>query len=376
MDAPTGDSTDGDTESLPEAGQAPAHGEAESGEAGSGEAGNGETENGSTPTDQANGDSQGRSLADRILSTGSRGAQRFVDVSGLEEAIESAVEDAIVRSIESEVTENAIARVINGPLIQQAVAEAMSSESVENAIIEALDSPMTDRVWQHVLDGPQTQALIERIAESPEVRGAIAAQGIGLVGDLGHQVSRVTRTLDFIGERVSRKILARPKRTEPTDRVGFFTRVLGVGIDAVIINFTLVGLGALLGVFLNALGISENISPSVFAVGATLWFLLSSLYLFTFWSLSGQTPGMRFLDIRIESEGRKRIGPRAAWRRLVGFWLSALALGLGFLGTLYRIDRRGFHDRMGDTAVYFVDPSDPDQRHDSPVLITGHERPS
>ena len=55
MDAPTGDSTDGDTESRPEAGQAPAHGEAEGGE----------TENGSTPTDQANGDSLGRSRADR-----------------------------------------------------------------------------------------------------------------------------------------------------------------------------------------------------------------------------------------------------------------------------------------------------------------------
>jgi len=333
-----------------------------------GDSGKPRKQDGDTATDHENGDAQGRSLAERIFSTGSRSAQRFADKSGLDEAIESAVEEAIVRSIESEATENAIARVINGPLIEQAVSEAVASESVEKAIIEALDSEMADRVWQHVLDGPQTQALIERIAESPEVRSAITAQGIGLIGDLGSQVSKVTKRLDFIGERVSRSILRRPRRTEPTDRVGFFTRALGVGIDALIINFALVVFGALVGAMLNAMGIAEDLSPSVFAVGATFWFLLSSLYLFTFWSLSGQTPGMFFLDITIQKDGERRIGPHAAWRRLVGFWLSALALGLGFIGALYRIDRRGFHDRMGDTAVYFIDPETPDAKLAEPVL--------
>lgn len=320
-------------------------------------------------SDLSNGDARGRSLAGRIFSTGSRGAQRFADISGLDEAIESAVEEAIVRSIESEATENAIARVVNGPLIEQAVAEAMASESVEKAIIEALDSEMAERVWDHVLDGPHTQRLIERIAESPEVRSAIATQGIGLIGDLGYQVSKVTRILDFIGERVARRILFRPKRERATSRVGFFTRVLAVGIDALIINVTLVALGAAVSAIGNALGIAGgDISPSLFAVGATMWLLISSLYLYVFWALSGQTPGMRFLDIRIEKDGEHRIGSRAARRRLVGFWLSAAALGLGFLGVLIRLDRRGFHDRLGGTTVYFIDPTDPDAPHDLPVL--------
>ncbi len=316
-----------------------------------------------------NGDAQDRSLAGRLFSTGSRGAQRIADRSGLDQAIEAAVEEAIVRSLESEATENAIARVINGPMIEQAVAEAMASESVEKAIIDALDSQMVERVWDHVLDGPHTQRLIERIAESPEVRSAIAAQGIGLIGDLGYQVSKVTRILDFIGERVARRVLLRPKRALATSRVGFFTRVLALAIDAVIVNFALVALGAAISAIGNALGISTgDVSPSLFAVGATLWLLFSSLYLYVFWSLSGQTPGMRFLDIRIEREGDRRIGSRAARRRLVGFWLSAAIFGLGFIGVLVRIDRRGFHDRLGDTAVYFVDPTDPDAPHERPAL--------
>ena len=109
-------------------------------EAGSGPATDaGEHQEGEANGSSANGGRPPRSIAERLLSTGTRGAQRFADVSGLDQAIESAVEEAIVRAIESEATENAIARLINGPVIEQAVSEALASKSVEKAIIEALD---------------------------------------------------------------------------------------------------------------------------------------------------------------------------------------------------------------------------------------------
>jgi uncharacterized RDD family membrane protein YckC len=334
-----------------------------------GEGGRGGSGNSDRPLDSDRPADGNRSLAERLISRGANNAQRLIESSGLDEAIENAVAEAIVSALESEATERAVAQILNGPLIEQAVGEALRSPAVEAAIIEVLDSGTVTRVWDHVLDGPQTQRLIERVAESPEVRGAITAQGIGLIGDLGHQVSKVTRVLDFFGERVSRRVLLRRRRAEPTDRAGFFTRALGVGIDAVIVNFSLVALGAVISAFADALGIlSGDVAPSVFAVGALLWFLFSSLYLLVFWSASGQTPGMRFLDIRIEKDGEHRIGARAAFRRLVGFWLSAAIFGLGFIGVLIRIDRRGFHDRLGGTAVYFIDPSSPDESHERPVL--------
>lgn len=318
----------------------------------------------------ANGSGPSRSIAERLFSTGTRGAQRFADASGLDQAIEAAVEEAIVRAIESEATENAIARVINGPVIEQAVSEAMASEAVEKAIIEALDSEMTERIWDHVLDGPHTQRLIERIAEAPEVRAAIAAQGIGLIGDLGYQVSRVTRVIDFIGERIVRRILFRPRRTTPTARTGFFTRALAVGIDLLIVNGALAVLGAAISWLSDSIGITsgQEIPSALVAVGAILWFLSASLYLIVFWSLSGQTIGMRFLDIRMEKDGSFRIGRKAAVRRLVGFWLSAAALGIPFLTVLVKVNRRGFHDRLGGTMVYFIDPAHPEQAHERAVL--------
>jgi uncharacterized RDD family membrane protein YckC len=335
----------------------------------------GTAETGEQPHDDRmnGGDANGRSsrsIAERLFSTGSRGAQKFVDVAGLDQAIESAVEEAIVRAIESEATENAIARVINGPVIEQAVSEAMASESVEKAIIEALDSQMSERIWDHVLDGPHTQRLIERIAEAPEVRAAITAQGIGLIGDLGYQVSRVTRVIDFIGERIARRILFRPLRVTPTARTGFFTRALAVAIDAVIVNAALALLGAVISWLSGSIGITagQQIPGAMLAAGAVLWFVMASIYLVVFWSLSGQTIGMRFLDIRMERNGSFRIGRKAAIRRLIGFWLSAFAFGLPFLTVLIKIDRRGFHDRLGDTMVYFIDPAHPEQAHEQAVL--------
>ena len=322
-------------------------------------------QNGSGP----NGGQPARSIAERLFSTGTRGAQRFADLSGLDQAIESAVEEAIVRAIESEATEKAIARVINGPVIEQAVSEAMASDSVEKAILEALDSKMTERIWDHLLDGPLTQQLIERIAEAPEVRAAIAAQGIGLIGDIGQQVSVVTKALDFIGEKVSRRLLFRSERAVPTNRAGLFTRALGIGIDAIIVNLSLITFAAVFGAIASGLDLGDPGNQSgLIAVGGLLWFIVSTMYLFIFWSLSGQTPGMRFLDIRIEADGDPHIGPRRAGRRVLGFWFSAAILGLGFIGTLIRLDRRGLHDKFGGTAVYFIDPAKPDQPREEPVL--------
>lgn len=321
-------------------------------------------QNGGPPRDEAS-----KTLAGRLLSGGTKSAQRVAGVAGLDKALETAIEEAIVRAVESEATERAVARILNGPIIEQAVQQALRSEAVEQALLETVDSEMVDRLWGRILESDETQKLIERIAEAPEVRAAIASQGIGLVGDIGRQVAKVTRMLDFLGERIARRLLFRKPNTAPTERAGFFTRLLALGLDALVVNLTLITTTALLTMIATVFGASFSEMPNgVVALGAATWFIAGSLYLFTFWSLSGQTPGMRFLDIRIEHNGTNHLGPRPAFRRLVGFWLAAIPFCLGFLGVLARIDRRGFHDRLGGTAVYYIDPTGPDMPHEQASL--------
>jgi uncharacterized RDD family membrane protein YckC len=74
-----------------------------------------------------------------------------------------------------------------------------------------------------------------------------------------------------------------------------------------------------------------------------------------FWSLAGQTPGMRFLRIRLDAAGGPRIGLRAAIKRFLGLVLSAIPLGIGFLGILFSERRRGWADRIAATEVIYAD---------------------
>src|SRR4051794_10641557 len=292
------------------------------------------------------------SIPERLIGTGARGAQRVVRATGVDEAAEALAEEAIVRAIESEAAERAIARVLQGPVVEDAVQQAMASPAVERALTEAINSEMIDRVWERLLASDEAQKLVERIAEAPEVRAAIASQGYGLLDDLGRETAKTTHRLDRVVERFARGLLRRPKRETETDRAGAVSRGLALVLDAAILNagfFAVSSIVALLGSLL----FNESSAPAI-AIGATAWFFAGAAYLVFFWSLAGQTPGMRFLRLRLDSPGGRRIGLRPAARRFVGLVLSFLTFGIGFLGVLFSDRRRGWADRLAGTDLVYV----------------------
>jgi uncharacterized RDD family membrane protein YckC len=308
----------------------------------------------------------GAGIGGRLVAGGAKSAQRLAEAAGIDRAVESAVEEAIVRAVENEATERALARIINGPIITQAVAEALRSQAVEEAVIETVESEMVDRVWAKILESDETELLIQRIAESPEIRDAIASQGVGLITDIGIEIRALTARLDdWVEAKLARLFRNRDPRTEKTERAGFFTRALSIGLDALIVNFIVAITVALVQALLRSFGFDSGwLQSDALTLTAGFWFVVSSLYLFSFWNLAGQTPAMRFLSIRIEKDGDWRLTGRTAFVRLVGFWLSVIPFGLGFIGALLRPDRRAFDDRMAETAVFFVDPVLPGSPHD------------
>jgi uncharacterized RDD family membrane protein YckC len=290
-------------------------------------------------------------LAARLLGAGARGAGAVGRATGIDKAVELATEEAIVSAIESEAVERAIARVLEGPVIEEAVQGALDSAAVKKALLETLDSELVDEVWRRLLAGPQVQQMVERIAEAPEVRAAIASQSIGLLGDIGRQIAKLARDLDDSVERIVRRIFFRRRRPLPTNRAGVVTRGLAFGIDAVIINlfFTvLAGAVTLLATFLGGNG--EGVPRGALAAGSFIWLLVVGTYLVGFWSLAGQTPGMRFLGIRLNE---RRLPLRRSIKRLIGMGLSVITLGIGFLGVIFGESRRGWADRMGHTEVVY-----------------------
>ncbi|HVX32472.1 MAG TPA: RDD family protein [Solirubrobacterales bacterium] len=298
-------------------------------------------------------------LAARLLGAGARGAGALGRATGIDKAIEMAAEEAIVAAVGSEAVERAIARVLEGPVIEEAVQGALDSAAVRKAILETLDSELVDEVWRRLLAGPQVQQLVERIAEAPEVRQAIASQGVGLLGDIGRQIAKLARDLDNGVERVLRRIFFRRRRPLPTNRAGVVTRAAAFVIDAVIINlfFTAIaGAATLLVTFFGGSG--EGVPRGAIAVGSFAWLLVVGVYLGGFWTLAGQTPGMRFLGIRLD---QRRLPAGRAFRRLVGLGLSFVTFGIGFLGIVFGERRRGWADRMGRTEVVY------DERRPTPA---------
>jgi uncharacterized RDD family membrane protein YckC len=294
---------------------------------------------------------EGTPLAARLLGAGARGAGAVGRATGIDKAVEIATEEAIVSAVESEAVERAIARVLSGPVIEEAVQGALDSDAVKKAILETLDSELVDEVWRRLLASAQTQQLVERIAEAPEVRAAIASQGVGLIGDIGRQIDKLARDLDDTVERILRRIFFRRRRPLPTSRAGLVSRGGAMAIDALIVNlfFTvLAGAATLLVTFFGGSG--DGVPRGAVAAGSFIWLSVVATYLVGFWSLAGQTPGMRFLGIRLNE---RRLPFRRSVRRLFGIGLSVITFGIGFLGIVFGESRRGWADRMGHTEVVY-----------------------
>jgi uncharacterized RDD family membrane protein YckC len=294
----------------------------------------------------------------RLFGAGARGASRAASVVGVDRTIEAATEEAIVRAVESPAVERALTRVLSGPVVEQATQDVLRSPAVEEAMVEALDSELVDRIWERVLSSDETQRLIERIAEAPELRAAIAAQGAGLLEDVARELREVARRLDDGLERVVWRLLRRPPRAERPPQAGAVSRIVAFLIDAGILNLLFFATSALIAlVFTSLFPDPDGTSAPAIVLGTAFWIAAGALYLGSFWALSGQTPGMRFLDIQlVDDEGSHQIGIRRAVRRLGGTALAVLTLGLGFLGILLTPRRRGLPDRFAGTEVRYEDP--------------------
>jgi uncharacterized RDD family membrane protein YckC len=150
-----------------------------------------------------------------------------------------------------------------------------------------------------------------------------------------------------------------PRVPEPpappgTPYAGLATRALACVIDILIIQAVAWIVGAVAAVAASMLDPSEDLQTIVIAAGAVVAVLWSAGYFVFFWSTTGQTPGDRVMQIRVQdsADGRPLHLARAVLR-LLGALLSALLLFLGYLLILIDPRRRALHDRLvGSVVVY------------------------
>ena len=280
----------------------------------------------------------------RLLTAGARGAGRVAHATGVDRALDEAVEEAILRALSSP----AVGRAIERAMASHAEAAGLSSEEVAQIIKQVLESEAAEQAWSEVLASREVQMLIERIAEAPELRAAIAAQGAGLITDIGVKLTRLTEAFDDALERIVRH---RDPDSE-TDQAGLATRLVAFAID----------FGLLFAVYSLASGVIASVVS--FSFGSTLSlagaivlgviaYLVGGAVLVLFWTLGGQTPGMRFLSIRLIEGGSRDVTLGTAIKRLFALVVALIPFGLGYFWILRNPSRHAWHDTMTGTEVVY-----------------------
>ena len=297
-----------------------------------------------------------RSPAARLLGASARATERVAELTGVDQALEDGIEEALVRALRSPGVERAIVRLIEQNAVQDALGRALAQDELADAIIKALESDVADRVWADVLASRKAQMLVERIAEAPEIRAAITQQGAGLITDIGRRLTVLTEALDDAVEKVVHRLLRRSGHEAETNEVGLLTRTLAAGFDFALLSalYSLVsGLLASVIPVLFGLDSGENLPTWALLVLIAVGVMAGGAIVVAFWSLVGQTPGMRFLSIRLDSGGSREIGLGQSVRRLFGVLLAVVPAGLGLLAILLSPTRRGWHDHVGGTRVVY-----------------------
>ena len=271
------------------------------------------------------------------------------------QVIEDGVPEQVVDQVlASELPEELIDRVLARDVAQRVVERVLASPGVEPAAVRVIESDLVDQLTRRILESDEMTMAIERVAASPQVRNAVARQGVGLIEDVGRKLSLIAARLDGAVERLPRFLLRRGRRAEPPPQAGVVSRMLALAVDALVLNaLVFAGSVALALAFSLIGGGGDRLPNEAVVAGGAIWSLGAAIYLATFWTLAGQTPGMRFLNLRLVKLDGTDIRLRDSIRRLVGMVLAALPLFLGYALVLVNDRRRGLQDRIGHTEVLY-----------------------
>lgn len=263
------------------------------------------------------------------------------------------------------------------------VEDIRSRSLAENALTQVVDDSMDDIVEN------------ERIQEF--VQEMLAAQSIGIIDEAIEEIRERAVSSDIFFEQPFRRLfrreprlsvpgpdfdrrLVRPagKRNLLVDErsllgyyAGFTSRLLAFALDVaiVIVFMAMTGwlfqtIGRLLGgaPALESLALTEEMVTVVSVIISSLNALTVVVaYAFIFWILTGQTPGMMLLGLRVVSHDGGHLSFWQSLRRLIGYVISVALFFLGFAWILIDDRREGWHDKLAGTYVVYSWDAHPDE---------------
>ena len=149
---------------------------------------------------------------------------------------------------------------------------------------------------------------------------------------------------------------------------GVATRAIALAIDVAIVHAIVLAGAGLLGLVASLVG---DLRPSWLAGALAVvgWALSVAFYFVLFWSVTGQTPGLRGMRLRVVAGDGEPPSVGRSLIRLVGLLVAIVPLFAGFLPVLFDARRRGLHDYLAGTVVLYAD------RMPATELVHGEGRP-
>jgi uncharacterized RDD family membrane protein YckC len=134
---------------------------------------------------------------------------------------------------------------------------------------------------------------------------------------------------------------------------GIATRAVALGIDGVLSQGIFIVGAALLGLAGSLVG---ELRPAwlVTCLAAAGWVLTGTTYFAGFWAVTGQTPGMRLMHLRVGARDGAPPHAARALVRVVGLVLAIVPVFAGFLPVLVDDRRRGLPDFLAGTVVVYA----------------------
>ncbi|HEV8157343.1 MAG TPA: RDD family protein [Gaiellales bacterium] len=316
----------------------------------------------------------GAQVAGRARATRAYGEARLEDAAG-EMLGSRGVERAVGRAFEGPLPEHVANAIVEQRVVQRVVAEVLANVDMEAAITAALEreraegrleqivgeaarSQAAEEITQRVVSSPELQRLIEEVIASDAVRTALARQTASFGSEVAGEVRRRSRRID---DRIAVSGGERSQQdgtmsAVPSPYAGLLGRFTGGAIDLALMSIVFLGGAAMVGVLSNLVG---GLRPSwleaaIASVGSVL---VAAIYLMLFWTVAGQTPGMRVMGLRlvVGRDGNQRPGAGRALLRVVALAIAIVPFFAGFLPVLFDGRRRAIQDMLAGTVVRLDD---------------------
>jgi uncharacterized RDD family membrane protein YckC len=285
------------------------------------------------------------------------GARRRLEAATEDVLAAPEAERAVDHALAGPLPESVARALVQHRVVERVAREALQSGDFDEALAAALEHERTEQLVARILASREFEAVLQRVMSSPAVRAGLARQTVGFAGQIAAAVRRRANWADGAAERVPRAWFRRPPRLEPVPYGGLLSRGVALAVDAVLVTMIFVVAGALVGLISGLVG---SIRPQwlVVTIAGVSWLLLEVAYFGGFWSLAGQTPGMRLMRLRVLGPTGAPPGLGRSLVRLAGVWLAIVPLFAGFLPVLVDDRRRALQDFIAGTVVVNDDDED------------------